>query len=240
MGDEPPADDVVELGDRGPRLPGGWPSRLPGWPPSRGAGILAAAALVVGLAAGYAAGDRHALGGAPAGGLKATGPAATASPRSSPAPLPTATFSFADAPALTQDIAACSVQDGAELQLGVRVTNQSTRPLTLQTARAVLPLGMLRQVSWQWATCGALPDGLGRANLALMPGQSTWLAVTFKVQAHCPAPAPVQFSVGYLLQGRPHTASLPGFPDLGQVPYSGCPSPASVAGVQRAVVTESP
>ena len=39
----------------------------------------------------------------------------------------------------------------------------------------------------------------------------------------CPAPAPVQFTVDYLAQGRSFTASLPGFADLGQVPYSGCP-----------------
>ena len=57
----------------------------------------------------------------------------------------------------------------------------------------------------------------------LEPGASTWLTVTFRVQVRCPAPYPVQFSVGYLMQGHAVTASLPGFPDLGQVPYSGCP-----------------
>jgi len=52
-------------------------------------------------------------------------------------------------------------------------------------------------------------------------------------------PAPVQFTVGYLAQGRPAAASLPGFPDLSQVPYSGCP--ANTAGSLRSwVITESP
>ena len=68
MADESRADDLVELGGRPLRLPGWLRSRLPGrlrppgWPPSRGAAVLAAAALVVGVAAGYAAGDRQARG----------------------------------------------------------------------------------------------------------------------------------------------------------------------------------
>jgi hypothetical protein len=210
MSDEPQADDLVELGGRQFRLPSWLASRLPGWRPSRGAGVLAVAALVVGLAAGYAAGDSRARGSA---ALPA--PAATAS-------APAATFSFADSSALTQDIATCSVQTGRELQLGVRVTNQSTATITLLTARAVLPRGGLKQVTWQWATCGAIPDGLGQSDEILAPGASTWLTATFKVQLRCPGPAPVQFTVGYLVQGKPLTASLPGFPDLSQVPYTGC------------------
>ena len=45
-----------------------------------------------------------------------------------------------------------------------------------------------------------------------MPGESTWLAVTFTVKDECPGPLPVEFSVGYLVQGKPATASLPGLP----------------------------
>ena len=226
MGDDPRADDVVELGGRR-FLP-------PGWRPSRGAGVLAVAALIAGLAAGYAAGDRHARGSA-----ALPRPAGTATPSASPASVPAATFSFANSPPLIQDTAACSAQTGRELQLGVQVTNRSAAPLTLQTARAVLPMGGLKQVTQQWAPCGALPDGLIPAGDILQPGARTWLTVTFKVQVRCPAPAPVQFTVGYLAQGRPAAASLPGFPDLSQVPYSGCP--ANTAGSLRSwVITESP
>ena len=226
MGDEPRADDVVELGGRR-FLP-------PGWRPSRGAGVLAVAALIAGLAAGYAAGDRHARGSA-----ALPRPAGTAAPPAPPAPAPAATFSSANPPPLIQDTAACSAQTGRELQLGVQVTNRSAAPLTLRTARAVLPLGGLRQVTQQWAPCGALPDGLIPAGDILPPGASTWLTVTFQVQVRCPAPAPVQFTVGYLAQGRPAAASLPGFPDLSQVPYSGCP--ANTAGSWHAqVITKSP
>jgi hypothetical protein len=34
----------------------------------------------------------------------------------------------------------------------------------------------------------------------------------------------VEFAVGYTFAGGTATANLPGFPDLGQVPYSGCRS----------------
>jgi hypothetical protein len=232
MGDEPLADDLLELGGRPSRLfrlPGQWRSRLPGWRPSRGAAVFAAAALVIGLAAGYAAGDRHARGSA---ALPTPTPSAWAS-----APAPATSFSFAGASALTQDTGACSAQTAQGLQLGVQVSNQSTQPLTLRTPRAVLPLGGLKEVGWQWATCGALPNGLGQADQILMPGQSTWMTVTFKVQPHCPGPYPVQFSVGYLVQGKSVAVSLPGFPDLSQVPYSGCPRPVANGDAAQVAIT---
>jgi len=221
MGDESHVDDLLELGGRTPRLlrlPGKWRSRLPGWRPSRGAAVFAAAALVVGLAAGYAAGNRPARGGA---ALPA--PSASAS-----APPPASSFSFAGSPALTQDTGACSAQTAQGLQLGVQVSNQSAQPLTLRTPRAVLPMGGLKEVDWQWSPCGALPNGLGRADQILLPGQSTWMTVTFKVRLRCPAADPVQFSVGYLMRGKSFAVSLPGFPDLTGVPYSGCPRPTAV------------
>jgi hypothetical protein len=211
MGDEPLADDVVEQGSR--RI------HLPSWRPSRGASVLAGAVLIVGLAAGYAAGDRHARDSAapPKPARITTLPAVIV-------PMPNETFSFADSPALVQDTGACSAQVGRELQLGVQVTNQSAAPITLQTVRAVLPLGGLKQVTQQWAPCGALPDALIQADNILQPGASTWLSVTFKVKLRCPAPVPVQFTVGYLGQGHSATVGLPGFSDLSQVSYSGCPA----------------
>ena len=209
MGDEPLADDVVEQGGR--RFP------LPNWRPSRGVSVLAVAALIGGLAAGYAAGDWHVRGSA-----ALPKPTGTATPSAVIVPMPNATFSFADSPALVQDTGACSVQIGSELQLGVQITNQFAAPLTLQTVRAVLPMGGLKQVTQQWAPCGTLPHGLIQADDILQSGASTWLTVTFLVQLRCPAPIPVQFTVGYLAQSHSATASLPGFPDLSQVPYSGC------------------
>jgi len=213
-------DDVVELGGTS-RL------RLPHWRPSRGGGVLAVAALAVGLVAGYAAGDTQQGGAAPRPQPTVT---VTASPS---APAPAASLSLLGSLALTQDTAACSVQTGNELQLGIQLTNRSTQPVTLRTATATMPPGFLRLVGWQWQTCGALPSS-GQADEILSPGQSSWLTVTFKVQVRCPGAAHVQFTVGYLAQGQTWTAALPGFPDLSQVPYSGCPA-NSAAGARDAI-----
>jgi hypothetical protein len=111
--------------------------------------------------------DRHAS--STAGLRKST---ATTSSSASPSSVTGAAFALTDSPALTQDTGACSAQTGQELQLGVQVTNQSTAPITLQTAKAVRPLGELKQVTWQWATCGALPAGLSQGIDVLSPGQS--------------------------------------------------------------------
>ena len=210
MADEPQADDLVELGGRQFRLPGWLSSRLPSWRPSRGAGLLAVVALAAGLAAGYAAGDR------------ARGGTALPAPSASPTAAPAARFSFTGTPALTQDTGACSVQRGHDLVLGVQLTNESAQPLTLTTSKAVLPMGGLSQVSSQWGTCGAIAAPPARVDDIVLPGASAWMAVTFTVKEECPRPLPVEFSVGYLLQGKYATASLPGFPDLSQVPYTGC------------------
>ena len=207
-GSSPRADDsaadVVEQGGRRffPSL--NWPSMK--WRPPRGAAILLAAGLIIGLAAGYATGYRQAPRNASAPPTPSSRPASTV---------------FTDGLALTQDTGTCSVQSGRELQLGVQVTNQSGGPIGLGGFRTVLPLSGLKVVSQQWAPCGAIgavqvPDTLG-------PGESTWLSVTVRVLVACPAPIPVQFVVGYTYAGEAATADLPGFPDLGQVPYTGCP-----------------
>jgi hypothetical protein len=231
VGEQPGGADIVEQGGRPFRLSGGWR-------PTRGAAVLAVAALAAGLAAGYTAGDRHTTAGVP----RATPtPSATARPASSGSGLavPATAFSFADSPALTQDVSSCSAQHGRELQLGVQVSNLSQAPLTLKTVKAVTPLGGLRQVTGgEWAPCGTLPAGLVRLDGVLPAGQSTWLSVTFQVKVACPTPYPVQFTVGYLVKGRQHTASLPGFPDLGQVPYTGCPTQVVGAVAQSTIVID--
>ncbi len=218
------AADVVEQGGRRffPSL--NWPPMK--WRPPRGAAILLAVGLVIGLAAGYATGYRQAPRNDSAPPTPSSGPAA-------PLPYPTVITGtaipvggtgtvFTGGLALTQDTGTCSVQSGRELQLGVLVTNQSAGPIGLAGFRTVLPLSGLKVVSQQWAPCGVIgavqvPDTLG-------PGDSTWLSVTVRVLVACPAPIPVQFAVGYTYAGEAATANLPGFPDLGQVPYTGCPS----------------
>lgn len=242
MRDAPGDGDVVELGGPGPgrrlfggrfRLPDGWgPS--PGWRPSRGAAAFAVTALAVGLVVGYTAGDWH--------GRRGTArpePAPAAS--SSAAAAAVASLPFAVTSALIQDTGACSVQTGRHLALGVQFSNLSSEPVTLRSAKAVLPLGGLTAGAWHWTPCGALPQTLaGQGDEILLPGASTWLTMTFSVKAGCPGALPVQFTIGYLAQGRSLTASLPGFPDLAQVPYTGCPPESAAAtGLQFAAATDS-
>jgi hypothetical protein len=209
--DESEAGDVVELGERR------W--RPPRWRPSRAVWSLAAAAAVVGLVAGYTAGFQH--------GRASTAPRRTVSARASASSAttgPAASFIFARSAALSQDAGACSAQTGLDLQLGIEVTNQSVVPVTLRTAGAVAPRGVFRQVAQQWAPCGEVAGPLTAGPAVLLPGATTWLTVTLQVKVGCPAAYPVQFTVGYLAQGRPGEEGLSGFTDLGHVSYSGCPA----------------
>jgi hypothetical protein len=147
---------------------------------------------------------------------------------------------------LAQTGGACSVQRGRDLQLGVEVINLSGTPVTLGQVRPILPHGGLRLVSQQWAPCAALSPSWQAADggmivfvksstgvvevgsstpggaAVLQPNGTAWLSVTFRVLVACPSPLPVQFSVSYQQNGRTDTAQLPGFPDLGQVAYTGC------------------
>lgn len=212
-GDEPPADVVEQGGGR----------RLPSlnWRPSRGGTILLvvglAAGLVIGVVAGYAAGTRQV-------------PTVVSMPTAGPSPVsqalvPVAGTALPLAPgqALTQATGTCSVQIGREIQLGVQVTNGSAVPVGLGRVHAYFPLGGLKAISQQWAPCGA--RGAGQAQVVLGPGDSTWFSVTFQVLVKCPGPLPVLFTVDYTAAGQSAAVNMPGFPDLGQVPYTGCAAP---------------
>ena len=237
--DESGAGDVIEPGDvtepgdviehgTGPRRfdAAGWlgshgmRSYRLGFAPTRGAAVLAAVTLLAGLAVGYAAG-RGTSGTAPPPSPSATSPTAAAS--TSPPPNPLADVG----PAVDQLTASCSSQSGTELQLGIEVSNTSSTTVTLTGLKAVFPEsinGALRELSWQWGPCGAIVDGPGQPTVQLAPGASAWLSAAFKVLVRCPSPYPVQFNVAYVAGDMHAIAALPGFSDLSQVPYSGCPS----------------
>jgi hypothetical protein len=230
--------DVVEQGG-GRRL---FPSL--NWPPMnwrlpRGAAVLLAVGLVIGLGAGYALGYRQmprnispaptpSFGQPPPAPAQAGAPiVVTLTPAQAGTPIlvtlapvqGTGTLS-SNAPALTQSSGTCSARSGRQLQLGVQVTNESAKPIGLGQIRAVLPLGGLRVISQVWAPCGVM--GAVQVPTSLGPGDSTWFSVTVQVLIACPGPLPVQFTVGYTLAGKAASVNLPGFPDLGQVPYPGC------------------
>jgi hypothetical protein len=227
--------DVVEQGGRRyfPSL--NWPPL--NWRPPRGAAILLGVGLVIGLGAGYALGHRQVPKNA---SPPPTATATAAPPVLAPAPiLVTLTPAqagtpivvtlapvrgagtvFSSGPALTQATGACSARSGRQLQLGVQVTNESATVIGLGQIRAVFPLGGLKVTSEQWAPCGVL--GAVQVPTSLGPGDSTWFSVTVQVLVACPAPLPVQFTVGYTWAGKAASVNLPGFPDLGQVSYPGC------------------
>jgi hypothetical protein len=203
--DDSDVGDVVEQG--GHRFP------ALNWRPSKGAILLAAGlavGLVIGLAAGYAAGERH-------GGTAAT----------------SATLTEPGTPALVQSGVECTTLIGRDLELGVQVTNQSTTRLTLRQVEAMLPMGGLRPVTMRWTSCDPNPESLAVPSNQVPPGAIAWFTVTFQVLAKCPQPLPVQFTVGYAQNGRLASARLPGFPDLGHVPYPGCLKTSSPLRVQR-------
>ena len=203
------------------------------WPAARrqlGIIVVAVAALLVGLAAGYAVGARHGPGRAapPVRSRSAAAQPGAASSSAIPGGL-----ALSGEVAVQQDHQ-CSAQIGGELQLGVQVVNQSAQGMVLRRLRPVLPLGGLQEVTSSWGPCGELPRADAAGENVLAPHGSAWFTVTFRVLLlPCPAPIPVQFAVTFefrhQLAAGPRlliTSRLPGFVDLGSVPYSGC-SPAS-------------
>lgn len=185
--------------------------------------ILAAVTLLAGLAVGYAVGQRHVKHAAATPRFPVTAPAAAAG--AAGAAGAEAAASAAAAGALSQTDRQCSVQIGHTLQLGVQVTNQSATDVTLRRVQTVLPLaGGLKATGQAWGPCGELLGPSGSVpDTTLPPGGSTWFTVTFKVLVRCPGAFPVQFTLDYDQLGRAATVNLPGFADLGQVPYASCP-----------------
>jgi hypothetical protein len=201
-------DDVIHSGsDRAP-LPG-WRPPVPRWWRPRIAVILGVTGLVAGLAAGYGVGAWQ-----------------TGKPALAPSAGDVAVPPVPGGPPLGFYGSRCSQQVGHDLQLGAEVTNDSPALLTVLRVDAVLPLGGLREVSWAWGPCGELPGALP-SDQGLATGDSIWFTVTFQVLISCPGPLPVQFDVQFDLRSSQdsrgaHTI-LAAFPDLSQVPYSGCP-----------------
>jgi hypothetical protein len=204
--------DVLEHGGRPLPSLRWWPFRRQRPGISGTAVLLTVAGLLIGAVAGYTAGDRH-------------GRATTAAPAGAPtSPAPAGTGYT-----LGQSGNECSAQRGSALQLGIQVTNESSAPLTLLEAAVTLPLRGLRVTAVAWGPCGQLPSTTEDPPLSdateryLPPGASSWLNVTVAVLVTCPGALPVQFTVTYKQDFRASSVRLPGFADLGHIPYRSCP-----------------
>ena len=193
---DPGGPDVVQQGDRWARGP------------AFAAG-LAAVALVLGVGVGYAVG-RNQAPSRPAVAPSAKGSTASAAPALS-------------LPELGQSGQQCSEQIGRRLQLGVQVTNESASSMRLSNVRVILPLGGLKPTAHAWGTCGQLPGSPNPQATLVSAGGSAWFTVTFRVLERCPGALPVRFLLSYDRGGSTKTVRLPGFVDLGHVPYGGCP-----------------
>jgi hypothetical protein len=178
-------------------------------PPRRIAVGFALVLIVVAAMTGYLVGSRHR--------------AATATPGT-----PSST-----APAVVEPIVGtgkrCSVQLNDRLQLGIEIINQSTAPMTLRQVQAVLPLRGLSARITTWGGCGQLSPTTTGEDYALPAGATTWLTITFDVLVPCPKPLPVLFAVHYTQASRSGIVELPGFADLGNIPYisTKCPTDSS-------------
>ncbi|MEO3808060.1 hypothetical protein ABGB17_03565 [Sphaerisporangium sp. B11E5] len=169
---------------------------------------LALVLVVVAAIAGYLVGSRH----------RAT----TAAPGTSSSPT---------TPAVAEPIGwtskRCSVQLKDRLQLGIEIINQSATEMTLRQVQAVLPLRGLSAAVATWGGCGQLSPAVTGDDYPLPAGATTWLTITFDVLVPCPKPIPVFFTVNYTQGGRSGIVDLPGFVDLGDVPYTKCPADSS-------------
>lgn len=172
--------------------------------------LLGTAGLVIGLVGGFAAGTLHAG--------KRGGPPAQLGPTASGALISVGGSGYP----LGQSGPPCFAQTGTQLQLGMQITNFSSAPATLDSVKVILPLGGLKVISQSWGVCGELPGSFSAPETTMLPAATTWFSVTFQVLVKCPQPLPVQFTLNYTQNGRPASARLPGFDDLGQITYPGC------------------
>lgn len=156
------------------------------------------ATLIIAGAIGYFIGDNH--------GRSTARPTAAPSPTQVVKPFAAVTLTGRQ----------CSIQTGRRLQLGVEVTNNTTQTIMLTDVQLGLPLGGLHVRTKAFGTCGSIGGNTGPQPLAA--GNSTWINATFDVDVPCPGPIPVLFVAVY----DTGKTVVGGFPDLGQVPYTGC------------------
>jgi hypothetical protein len=116
------------------------------------------------------------------------------------------------------------VQTGTTLQVGVEIANGTRDRITLDRLEVDLPMGGMRIIRTARGACGQLPSETGDdiTGNDLAAGKTMWVTVRVRVLVDCPQPLPVVMTLDYTRDGRHVSTALGGFPDLGDVPYSGC------------------
>jgi hypothetical protein len=196
-----PAGDAERdvISGRAPRPPVRWPMR-----PSWLAGLVAIA-LLAGIGIGYLIGRPHHHAAAPA-----------------PTPT-TVTLSREAGLSLGETCYGIDASSGRVLMVGVNLVNDGARPVVLTGVQGVFPLGGLRQVGSQDGECDNNATAVVNGR-RIDPSATAWVSLILAVQVRCPGPLPVQFRIDYAVDGAPSTQLVSPFPDLGQVPYPGCPT----------------
>jgi len=110
-----------------------------------------------------------------------------------------------------------------QLMVGIEIVNDGLQPVDLRDVQGTFPLNGLRQVDSQVGQC----DNNSNERVAghrIEPSATVWITLTVDVLVPCPGPLPVMFQVA--TDGVSGITTFPGFPDLGDVPYPGCPTPS--------------
>ena len=118
----------------------------------------------------------------------------------------------------------CSMQKGNQLQLGVEVQNELDVPITLIGVHVPYATGdELRPIGSTRGACGQLPGADNSiTGYPVAVGALVWVTVTIDVLTDCPAAAHLTIMINYSRNGQPATTLIGDFPDLGDVPYTGC------------------
>ena len=239
--DRPHQVTVEELGEEPAPAPGPLRRRFDALPERTRWLALVVVAAVVGVIAGYGLG--HSDSGSGSG---ASGPSSSSAPAvlASAASTPTAasdSWSFgrlntgsrfnptpgylAVQPTGNQ----CGAQTGPHLiQVGVEIHNFGADDITLVRTSATFPLnGLTLGSSGVGTACGQLAEPEVIDGYVLSSGDAVTLLFDLNVLVACPQPYPVSFGVTYMQGDQKHVAALPGFPDLGDVVYTGCSTASS-------------
>ena len=120
--------------------------------------------------------------------------------------------------------ARCSLQNGHQLQLGDEVSNglEVRSPWSVCEFPTAPVMNSDRSAAYEAPVARYPALTMTSPVTASLSGASVWLTVTVDVLTGCPTPLHLTILLDYSQNGHTATARLADFPDLGDVPYTGC------------------